>query len=112
MADEVKNVNVRIPRSMLFAVISNGVMMFLWVIVLLYCIGDVDKVTGATLPLIEVFWEATGSTAGTVVMTLICSAMVFFALFNAMASVSRLIWAFANDNGENGGSLVDWIYTF
>ena len=84
---------------MLIAVISNGVMMFAYIIILLYCIGDVDKLANSSLPLIEVYYEATGSKAGTVVLILIGSAMVFFALFNAFASVSRLIWAFAKDNG-------------
>ncbi|KAF2092918.1 amino acid transporter [Rhizodiscina lignyota] len=99
MADEVNNVRTRVPRSMMIGVISNGVMMIIWIIVLLYCIGNLDIVTAASNPLVEVYFEATGSTGGTVALVLISSATIFFALFNAMASVSRLIWAFAKDNG-------------
>jgi choline transport protein len=74
-------------------------MLFAFVLVVLYCIGDLATVSAAPLPLIEVYFQATQSKAGTVILVLMPLLVVFVALFNAFASVSRLIWAFARDNG-------------
>ncbi|KAF2096005.1 amino acid transporter [Rhizodiscina lignyota] len=99
MSDEVKNVQVRAPHSILIAVISNAVMLFAFVICLLFTIGDVQTVSAAPLPIIEVFYGATHSKAGTVILVTMPALILFVALFNAFASVSRLVWAFAKDNG-------------
>ncbi|KAF2667233.1 amino acid transporter [Microthyrium microscopicum] len=101
MSDEVKKVETRVPRSMIIAAVSNSIMLFAFVLTVLYCIGDVTKVmsTPTALPLIEVFYEATGSKSATNFLVVMPALVLFGALFNAFASVSRLIWVFAKDQG-------------
>jgi choline transport protein len=81
------------------ATVVNSVMLFAFVICLLFTIGDVDQVTSNTLPLIEVYYQATNSKPATNFLVLMPTIIILFALFNAFASVSRLIWAFAKDKG-------------
>ena len=42
IGEEVKNPATSVPRSMILAVIINGVLAFGWIIALLFSIGDVD----------------------------------------------------------------------
>jgi choline transport protein len=86
---------------MIYTVVINGVFSFGFIVALLYCLGDVETVLASPtgLPIIEVFYEATGSKAATnviMVMILIVSSIGNFGIF---ASVSRLTWAFARDRG-------------
>jgi amino acid transporter len=101
MSDEVKKVKTRAPRSIIIASASNALLLFAFVICLLFTIGDLNKVAGTPtgLPLIEVYYEATGSKSWTNVLVLMPAIIIVFSLFNAFASVSRLVWQFAKDNG-------------
>lgn len=76
-------------------------MMFGFIICLLFTIGDINLVanTPTGLPLIEVYYQATNSKAATNLLVALPAIIVFFALFNSFASVSRLVWQFARDNG-------------
>lgn len=75
-------------------------MLFIFVIVLLFYIGPLDdEITLAPLPLIYVIFRATGSKPATNALVALVAVILFFALFNIFASVSRLVWIFARDNG-------------
>jgi choline transport protein len=74
-------------------------MLVVFVVVLLFFIGPLDAISDAPLPLIYVIYGATGSKSATNVLVSLVAVLVFFALFNAIASVSRLIWVFATDKG-------------
>jgi choline transport protein len=76
-------------------------MLFAFIICLLFTIGDINKVTNTPtgLPLIEVFYEATKSKSATNFLVSMPAIVLFFTQFNVFASVSRLIWTFAKDNG-------------
>ena len=86
---------------MMWAVVLNTVMALGFLITILFCIGDVDAAIGTPtgFPVIQILYQATESKAGaTIIMCMILfSTMV--ALFGVFASVSRLTWAFARDNG-------------
>lgn len=101
MSDEVKNAERKIPQSMVLSVLINGAQMFIHVIVLLLCIGDpvaaLNTPTG--YPVIEIMRQATGSKTGATVRALMLCWNGLVALFSALASVSRLTWAFARDRG-------------
>jgi hypothetical protein len=99
--DEVKNVRTRVPYSMIVSTLSNAIMQWGFIICLLFTIGDIEKVMASPtgLPIIEVYYQATGSKAATNVLVLMSAFIIFFALFNVFASASRLIWAFARDHG-------------
>lgn len=75
-------------------------MMFIFVIVLLFYMGPLtEDITTAPLPLINILYRATGSVRATNAMVVFVVIFIFFALFNILASVSRLVWIFACDNG-------------
>ncbi|KAL3291550.1 amino acid transporter [Colletotrichum asianum] len=99
MSDEVKKAQTRVPRSVILACTVNSVMLVAFVIVLLFYIGPVDTLSTAPLPLIYVVYNATGSRSATNALISLVAIIIFLALFNMLASVSRLVWVFAKDNG-------------
>ncbi|OCK78966.1 amino acid transporter [Lepidopterella palustris CBS 459.81] len=101
MSDEVKRAKTRVPRSMIASVSMNSLMQFAYILCLLFTIGDVEKVanTPTLLPIIEVYYEATGSKHATNLFVVMLAIIIFIAFFNVFASVSRLVWAFSRDKG-------------
>lgn len=101
MSDEVKNPAKKIPNSMVWATAINAVTSFAFIICLLFCIGDLETVstTPTLLPIIEVIYQATGSKGGTTFIMTLIIIIVAVSNFSIFASVSRLVWAFAKDNG-------------
>jgi choline transport protein len=99
MSDEVNDARVRVPHSMIFSVVVNAIMQFSYMITVLFCIGDIDRVSSSNLPIIEVYYQATGSKAATNVFLCMFMFSIFVSFFNIFASVSRLVWAFSRDNG-------------
>jgi choline transport protein len=74
---------------------------FCFAITLLFRIGNVNQVinTPTSLPIIEIYYHATTSKVAATVFVLMNFIVLFFALLNTMASVSRLTWTFARDHG-------------
>lgn len=99
MAEETTRANVNIPRAMITAIVINGVSGFAFVLTVLYSISDIDAVLAnkTGYPIIEVFFQATGNPH--VATAMMCAIIVMFslALVTALASTSRLTWAFARD---------------
>jgi len=86
---------------MIFAVALNSTMQFVWLVVVMYRIGDLDNVTNAPLgmAIIGVYMNATSSKAVTTVFVVFQIIILFISLFNIFASVARLTWAFSQNNG-------------
>ncbi|PVH88992.1 amino acid transporter [Cadophora sp. DSE1049] len=101
MSDEVKGARTQVPHSMIIAVTSNSIMQFSFMVAVMFCIGDVDQVTNTPtlLPIIEVYYQATKSKPATNLLVFMIALILFISLFNIFASVSRLAWSFARDNG-------------
>ncbi|KAH8594759.1 putative amino acid permease [Bisporella sp. PMI_857] len=101
MSEEVRNAAVVIPKIIVQTIVINGGLAFVFVLVLLFCIGDVGAAlsTPTHYPIIQIFYSATGSAkAATAMMSLITIIGVTSSL-GVVASVSRLTWAFARDGG-------------
>lgn len=83
------------------AVVLNSIMQFAFMVAVMFCIGDADQVTNTPtlLPIIEVYYQATKSKPATNILVVMIAFILFISLFNIFASVSRLTWAFARDNG-------------
>lgn len=47
MADETKNAERTVPQAMWLFTALSGVVAFIFIVVLLFCIGDIDKVSGS-----------------------------------------------------------------
>lgn len=84
---------------MLYSVSFNAVLMFAYILAVLFCVGNYEAVKASPLPILEVYLQATKSLTVATVLVVIQAAINLLALFNCLASVSRLIWAFARDNG-------------
>lgn len=99
MSDEVKQARTQVPRSIIFSVVVNGLMQLIYMITVLFTIGDAKRVSASPLPIIEVYYQATGSKAATNLFIFMLIYIIFASFFNVLASVSRLIWAFSRDGG-------------
>lgn len=99
MSDEVKKARIRVPKSMITSVILNAVMQFAYMLTVLFTIGDVNRVAQDPLPIIQVYYQATGSKSATNLFVAMLGLIFFISFFNVFASVSRLLWAFSRDNG-------------
>lgn len=101
MAEEVKDARRTIPRSMVYSVLINGTVALGFTIGLLYTMGSLDDAlnTPTGYPLLEIFYAATKSNAAASGMLMMFVLPGFVALLNGLASVTRLTWAFARDEG-------------
>lgn len=100
LVDETKEPRKRVPLSMIISSVMNSTMLFGYLLALLFSIGgDVDEVSAAQLPVLEIYYRIIGSKAAATVLVLMHAVTVTVSLFNLFASVSRLTWAFARDNG-------------
>ncbi|PVH99996.1 amino acid transporter [Periconia macrospinosa] len=99
MIDETKEPRKRVPKSMITSVALNALMQFGYGICVMFCLGDYESVAASGLPLIEIYYQATQSRAGATTLVLMHVIVFVISLFNIFASVSRLVWAFARDNG-------------
>ena len=86
---------------MVASVVINGVMAWAFVITVLYCIGDLGAAMSGiyVYPIIEILYSSTGSKGGTTALMALIVFLGIIAMFSTLASVSRLTWAFARDNG-------------
>ncbi|KEY82867.1 GABA permease GabA [Aspergillus fumigatus] len=101
MAEEVKMAPRTVPRSMIWGTITNGIMAFGYAIAVLYCMGDyMEALTSPTgYPIITIVYQATRSKTAVNILMAMGLLPGWIALFNGLASVTRLTWAFARDNG-------------
>lgn len=101
MAEEVEDAGVVVPRAMVWSFIINIPFTFAMVISYLFCMPSVeDAVSDPTgFPFIYVFRQATGTSGGTLGMTVVILFLITMITISAMASTSRQTFAFARDNG-------------
>ena len=101
MSEEVKNAAVAVPQTMVQGIIINGILAFGFLIALLFTMGNVENALETTTgyPIIEIFLQATNSVTATNGLMALLLITAFVALFGALASVTRLTWAFARDQG-------------
>lgn len=74
-------------------------MLIIFVTILLFYMGPLDEIRATPLPIVWVIYSITGSAIAANILVSLIAVLVFFALFNYFSSVSRLVWAFARDNG-------------
>lgn len=101
MCEEIKNASTVVPQSLMASIGINGTLGFAMLIAILFCIGNIDDAltTPTDFPFIEIFYQASQSAAGATAMTAIVMSMMIFATLAVLAAASRMMWAFARDNG-------------
>lgn len=101
MSEEAYNAPLNIPRAMVLSMAINGLAGFAYVVAILYAITDAEIVlsTPTGLPIVAVFLQATNNQEAATAMTIAIIIIFSMSLFGGSASSSRLLWAFARDNG-------------
>jgi choline transport protein len=66
---------------------------------MLFSSKDLEAVANSSLPILEIYYQATGSRAGTTFLIVWLLWNYFGASVSCLATTGRLTWAFARDNG-------------
>lgn len=100
MCEEVRRPAEVIPRVLVQSIAINGTLAFSFLIVILFCIGNVEQALQTPLnPMIEIFHMATGSVQAATAMQCALTMFGVVTYIAVAASASRLTWAFARDGG-------------
>lgn len=83
MSEEVRDAAKTIPKILIWTIVINGVLAFAFVLAVLFCIGNIDALNTPTgYPIIEIFYQATGSIRAATAME---SAIIVIALCSTFA---------------------------
>ncbi|KAE9403332.1 putative amino acid permease [Gymnopus androsaceus JB14] len=101
MSEEVRHAASTVPKIIILSIIINAVLAFGFMIGLLYSVGNIQNVlnTPTGFAIIEIFYQATGSTKAATAMMIGIIVPFFCCTIGIVASVSRLTWAFSRDGG-------------
>lgn len=102
MSEETKDASRTIPLVVVWAVAANAAMLLIVGITFIFCLGDLESVLNSPTgqPMIQVFYNATQSVAGTSVMVAVVIVIFMSACVGQVATSSRQMWSFARDQGE------------
>lgn len=101
MTEEMLSPSKEAPQAIILSVYLGAVTGFIFLIAAFFCIGDLEA-TAATptgVPLIQIFYDSTGSTAGATTLAAMITVIVLICANSLMAEGSRALWAFARDHG-------------
>lgn len=89
------------PRSIMWSTYLNAFLGLIMAITLIFTMGDLDQIAKSPTgyPFMQVFLNATGSRAGTTVMSLLILLPLVGSEIACIATASRQLWSFARDNG-------------
>lgn len=109
MSEEVQDASRTIPMVLVWAVGSNALMLLVVGITYIFCLGNLDSVLDTTTgqPVIQVFYNATQSVAGTSIMVAVIIIIFLSACVGQVATASRQMWSFSRDRGFPGSSWLD-----
>ena len=104
MSEETEDASWTIPQVVLAAVSTNAVLLLLIGMTYIFCLGDLDSVLNSATgqPVIQVFYNATQSVAGTCIMVAVIIIIFLSACVGQVATASRQMWSFARDQGFPG----------
>lgn len=107
MSEEIRNAPIQAPRAILLSTVLNGAIGFGMLLAALYALGDIDDVMNSPAgqldyPFLNILQSGIGSTDGAIAMGAIVTVMQVWAGVAGMAAGSRMLWAFARDQGVPG----------
>lgn len=104
MSEEIKDASIILPQAIMGSLILNVSLVFILIITLCFTLGDPAEALASPTgySFIQVFFNATRSTAGTSVLVFIVIFMLSVCAISEVAACSRQIWAFARDAGLPG----------
>ncbi|RJE20174.1 hypothetical protein PHISCL_07491 [Aspergillus sclerotialis] len=98
MVEEIPSPRTNAPKVTYMAVLVGAITGFIFMLVCLFCIQDVDKVSNSDLPFIDLMLETIGLEGGVTLIVL----FIFNGLgqgISILTTGSRLTWGFARDGG-------------
>ena len=103
MSEEVRNASTDVARSMLLSLAINGCLALGMLFAVLFSV-PMDRIfeiltKSGGFPVILIFKEAVGSTAGATIMGSIIIVLEFCSALGCLAAASRMTWSFARDRG-------------
>ncbi|KAK1691140.1 amino acid/polyamine transporter I [Colletotrichum godetiae] len=98
LAEECTNSSSAIPKALLSTIIIGFTSAFTFSVAMLYSFTDFEPVLSSPLPILEIWSQATGSSAAATTFVLVLSSCGCFACTGALQTASRLTWAFARDD--------------
>ncbi|KAF2726091.1 amino acid permease [Polychaeton citri CBS 116435] len=100
MIEEIPNAAIEGPKIMVYCVAIGLFTGFIFLMCLLFVAGNVnDVIESAAGPVLQIFYHATGSKAGSVVLLMFPLVCLLFATTSIMTTSSRMTYAFARDGG-------------
>lgn len=100
MIEEIPDPTVQGPRIMIACVGIGMFTGFIFLMVLLLVAGPIeDVIESAAGPLLHIFFNATNSRTGSIMLLLFPLVCLLFATISIMTTSSRMTWAFARDGG-------------
>ncbi|TXT04786.1 hypothetical protein VHUM_04054 [Vanrija humicola] len=100
MMEEMPAPSVNGPKVLLLAIALGAVTGWLFLVVLLLCLKDIDAVIASpTGPLLAIYQQATNSAAGATCLAMFNFLCMVFMTQGIMTIASRMVWTFARDRG-------------
>ncbi|KAM0755145.1 amino acid transporter [Meredithblackwellia eburnea MCA 4105] len=100
MVEEMPRPHINAPRAMVLAVLIGSSTSFIFLMVILFCIKDVDDViTSSAGALLAAIYQGTGSVAGSLCLQVFPVVSMMFAAQGILTGSSRMTHAFARDGG-------------
>ncbi|BEI82865.1 hypothetical protein CcaverHIS002_0307330 [Cutaneotrichosporon cavernicola] len=100
MVDHMPRPAINAPKTMVIAVLLGAVTSWVYLIALLFCIKDLRAVMSSpTGPLLQMYFQATGSKAGSTILMIFNLGAMLFASQGLITVSSRLVLRFARDRG-------------
>ncbi|KAI1612688.1 amino acid transporter [Exophiala viscosa] len=101
MTEEMKNARHDAPKAIIFSVWIGALTGFAFLIAAFFCIRNLSAIetTSTGMPIIAIFYEATGSVGGAIGLTTLITVIALVSLCFLMAQSSRVIFSFARDHG-------------
>ncbi|KAF2994986.1 hypothetical protein E8E13_003871 [Curvularia kusanoi] len=98
MVEELPSPSRAAPRILWLSVLIGAITGFFFMLVCLFCIQDLESITSADLPFVELCVQTTGLTGATILLALFIF-NGFGQNISIMTTASRLTWGFARDGG-------------
>ncbi|KAI9677807.1 MAG: hypothetical protein M1822_008119 [Bathelium mastoideum] len=106
MSEEIRDAARVVPKAMVTSLVLSGVVGLGAMIAVVFCLGNIEEVlnTQFNFPFVQVFIQATNSTAGTAVMVAVIIVLDLGLVISCVAAGSRQLWSFSRDRGVPGWS--------
>ncbi|KAL3293877.1 amino acid transporter [Colletotrichum asianum] len=98
LAEECNHAASSIPKALISTVTIGFVSSFVFSVAMLYSFRDIDPVLQSPYPILEIWSQATGSSAAATTFVVTIAVCGCFACTGALQTASRLTWSFARDD--------------